>query len=392
MKIEINREIMLEAAKNVARVAPTSMSVDIIKGVLVESNSDTGEVFLTATNHEVSIQQRVSAMVEESGVMLVNPRMLVDMMAKLDGDFVSLSADRPELLKVKGGRCTFQINCHSSEGYPKPIIPFPEASAPMTGICSLSKRTTFVVSSDDSKLAMQCVQVKLKNNAVHAAASDGIGRMMLVKDESEPTNEQEFLLPGRSLKILASISDDSDMFEVSDIGNEVVFVRGDMIFTIRKMATGAFIDAASVVKNFKPAYSAVTDVAKLKEALNLISVSASISGGAEPINLALLGGEIVIWCNSKFSEASTAIPAKISVETPSTGFYYNVFALLKLFQVVTGKVKLEINAKGIMLIKTRTEVYLQSPTNPKSNIEKPVKEKKETARAKGAEDVKKEAA
>jgi len=270
MKIEINREIMLEAAKNVARVAPTSMSADIIKGVLVESDSDTGEVFLTATNHEVSIRQKVSAMVEEGGVMLVDPRMLVDMTTKLEGDFVSLSSDRPELLKVKGGRCIFQIGCHSSEGYPKPIIPFPEASAPMTGICSLSKRTTFVVSSDDNKLAMQCVQVKLKDNAVHAAASDGIGRMMLVKSESEPTSEQEFLLPGRSLKILASISDDTDVFEVSDIGNEVVFVRGDMIFTIRKMVTGAFIDTASVVKNFKPAYSAVTDAGKLKEAFNLI--------------------------------------------------------------------------------------------------------------------------
>lgn len=61
----------------------------------------------------------------------------------------------------------------------------------------------------------------------------------------------------------------------------------------------------------------------------------------EPINLALLGGEIVIWCNNKLTEANTAIPAKIALDTPKAGFYYNVFALLKLFQAVSGKVKLD---------------------------------------------------
>ena len=166
MIFEVNREVMFEAAKTVARIAPTSSTLDALKGVLVESNGDTGEIFLTATNHEVSIRQKVMATIEESGAMLVEPRLLVGMMDKLAGEFVTLSADSPEVLKVKGGRCTFQIKCLSSEHYPKPIIPFPEASVPMTGICSLSKRTTFVVSSESSKLALQCVQVKLKDNAV----------------------------------------------------------------------------------------------------------------------------------------------------------------------------------------------------------------------------------
>jgi len=392
MKIQINRLAMLEAAKNVAKVAPSNAPIDVLRGVLVESNSNTGEVLLTATNHEVSIQQKIMAIVEESGTMLVYPRILVDMMTKLAGEFVSLSAERPELLIVKGGKCTFQINCLPSKSYPKPIMPFPEQSVIMSGICSLSKRTTFLVSSDENKLALQCVQVKLKNNAVHAAASDGIGRMMLVKDTSGPTSEQEFLLPGRSLQLLASISDDSDVFEVSDLGKEVVFVRGGMIFTIRKMATGAFIDTNTAVKNFKPAYTAVADVGKIKEALNLLSVSASMGNAHEPISLALMGGEIVIRCNSEYSEASTVVPAKVSADTPDAGFLYNVFALLKLFQVLSGNVKLEINASGVMLVKTRTEIYLQSPVSANAKKAMPVKEKKETERAKGAEGMKNEAA
>jgi len=392
---------MLEASRNVAKVAPTGSHSDVINGVLVESNEDTGEVYLTATNHEVSIQQKIPASVQESGTMLVNARLLVDMMSKLEGDFVNLSADKPQLLNVHGGKCSYRINCLLSDSYPKPVIPFPEESVIMTGICSLAKRTVFAVSENETKPALQCVQIKLKSNAVHAAACDGM-RMMLVRDEAESPNEQEFLLYGRSLKLLASVSQDDDVFEVGDIGNQVVFVRGDMIFAINKMITGDFIDTSFVVKNIKPDYTAVADSDKLKEALGLISVAAMMGEKKEPINIVMSDGEIVMSCNSGYSEAGTSVPAKVTKSTPDTGFLYDVTALVKLFNVVGGKVKIEIDAQGYMLVKTPKEVYLQLPLRPSAASPKPVKQdkgkggsqseqgdkKKEPKRAKGAGDVK----
>ena len=404
MRLEINRLTMLEVAKSVAKVAPSNSHVDGINGILVEGDKDIGEVYLTATNYEASIQQKVFASVAESGTVLVNARLLVDMMSKLEGEFVILSADKPELLKVTGGRCTFQIACLSPSSYPKPVMPFPEETVLMTGICSLAKRTTFLVSKDESKPALQCIQVKFKNSAIHAAACDGI-RMMLVKDSAEQTDECEFLLPGRSLQLLASVSSDSDVFEVGDLGREVVFVRGDMIFTIRKLSTGDFMDTNSIIKSINPAYSAVADVSEMKEGLNLISIGALAKNIRVPINLVFSKGEIILRCNSDYSDAATVLPAKISQDTPDTGFFYDVSALLKLFQVVSGKVKLEIDAKGFMLIKTRSEVYLQGPVRPSAKTEKPVKQTanksspqseqghdKEQNRAKGAKDVKEVAA
>jgi len=386
MKFEVNRLMMLEAAKSVGKIVPSSSPVLMLRNILLESNEDTGEVYMTATNHEVSIQHKVAASVQERGAMLINPRLLMGMLSLLNGDFITFSADNPEILKVTGGRCTYQIKCLSANGYPKPIMPFPEECALMTGICSLAKRTTFAVSTDEKKPVLQCVNIKLKNNAVHAEASDGV-IMMLTKDSAEPTDVREFLLPGRSLQMLASISDDSDIFEVGDICNVIVFVRGDMIFTIKKFATGDFMDTTAVLKNFKPAYTAVAEVCKLKEALSLISIAALAGEDREPINLILSSGEIILRCNSDYSEASAEIPANISNDTPNTGFFYDVPALSKLFQVVNGKVKLEFDTNGFMLAKTRNEIYFQSPLRPKIKKANPFKKKKEKS-AKGAEDMK----
>jgi DNA polymerase-3 subunit beta len=381
MIFEVNRPAMLETVKTVGKIVPTKHHNEIYRGILVESNADEGVIYLTATNPGVSIQQKVSASVTQSGTILVNSRMLENLMSRLEGEFVSVSAEKSEVLKASSERCTVHINCHPSESYPKPLMPFPEECVTITGITSLSKRTVFAVSTDTTQPALQCVQLKLQNNAVHATACDKT-RMMLVRDFSEPTDEREFLLPGNAFKLLASISEDSDVFEVSEVGNKIVFVRGDMIFTINKLDTGSYIDTAAIIKNIKPEYEALVDTVKMKEALNLMSVAATAGGIKVPVNIMLTNKDIIIRCNSDYSEAESAVPAKVSKKTPSAGFMYDGLSLLELFKILNGKVKLTIDAKGCMLVKASTEAYFQAPVqNSKART-------KETgqSRAKGAKD------
>jgi len=179
-----------------------------------------------------------------------------------------------------------------------------------------------------------------------------------------------------------------------------------MIFTINKLPTGEYLNTSKVIKSVAPDYAAVVNSDKLKEALSLISVAALSGEKKEPINLVMAGGEIVVSCNSSFSEAGIGVAAKVTRSTPDTGFYYDVSALLKLFQVIGGNVKIEINTEGYMLVKTPREIYFQLPVRAPAKNAKPAKqdkdkggsqseqkdkkqkEQKEQKRAKGADDVK----
>jgi len=369
MIFEVNRVIMNEAVKNVAKVAPSNAPMDILNGILIESNEETGEIYLTATNHEVSIHQKIRASVQRSGTMLINSRLLTGMISRLGGELIAMSADNPQCIEVRSGSCAYNIACLPAQNYPKPIMPFPEESVIMTGICSLAKRTAFAVSTETYKPAMQCVQVKLKNNAVHAVALDG-NRIILIKDDAEHKEQREFLIPGRALQLLASISSDDDVFEVGDIGNEIVFVRGDMIFTIRKLHTGTFINTTALIKQIKPVYFAVTDVFRMREALDIISVSTSAGGKKEPINIAFGDGEIIVRCTGDHITSSTSLAANVTAQTESAGFFYDGSALLKLFQIVKGRMKISLDSKGFMMIKTRNEVYCQGPVRPRAKKDK----------------------
>jgi DNA polymerase III sliding clamp (beta) subunit (PCNA family) len=367
MKLEVNRLVMLEAAKNAARVAPTKSPVEILNGILIESNGDAGNVFLTATNLEASIQQKLIASVGRNGTMLVPARIFANILPLLPGEFVSFEATGANALKVAGGKCVYEINCLPAKNYPRPVMPFPEETAVISGICSLAGRTAFAVAKDGGKPVLQCVNVKLKNNAVHATACDGV-RIMLAKSDAEKQGSREFLLLGRSLQMLASMSADDDVFEVGDTGKEIVFMRGDMMFNMKKIP-GEYIDVNKVVKSITPVYTAVTDANQLKDALN--SVTAGMD--SEPVHLVMGYGEIHLRCTGKDGEAHTAVQANIQTDMPEAGFYYNADNLYKLLQIVTGRIRVELDAKGTMMVKTANEVYVQLSQRA------PVKKKTEAA-------------
>jgi DNA polymerase III sliding clamp (beta) subunit (PCNA family) len=214
----------------------------------------------------------------------------------------------------------------------------------------------FAVSKDKHKPVMQCVNVKIRNNAVHATACDGV-KLMMAKDDAYSPDQREFLLPGHSLQMLASISTDSDVFEVGDIGKELVFTRNNLMFSMRKLP-GEYIDTNKLLKGVVPVYSAVTDASQMKEAIGIVTAGAV---GQEPVNIVLSNGQILLRRNGDYSEAQTTIPSVISMDSPDDGFFYDGSNLVKLFQVLEGKGKIEIDAKGYMLVKTRNEVYLQVP-------------------------------
>ena len=362
MEFEVNRIAMLEVAKNAGQVVPVRSNIDVLNGVLVESDEHTNEVILTATNFDISIQHKVKAVVEESGSVFIESKMLVGMLSLISSEFVSFSSTSPELVKVLGSNCSYEINCISANHYPKPVMPFPEETVKLSGICSLAKRTIFAVSKEDSKPALQCVNIKLQNNAVHAVACDGI-RMILVRNEAESFGNHEFLVPAKALRMLSSISTDEDIFEVGDVGDEIVFMKENMMLTVKKIE-GSFIDVNKVVKAVISAYTATTDAYRIKEAIELMIIGEN----TEPLNIVLSNGHVNLRRNGSYSDVKSYVPANISKDTPDTGFYYNADNLYRLFKILEGKIRMEFDARGVMLVKTKNEVYFQMPQREPANV------------------------
>ena len=80
MNITINRMEMLDTARRMASIAPADSPLEVLRGVLLEADADSGKVALTATNVELSLMERLSCTVAESGTFAIDAQLLTDMM------------------------------------------------------------------------------------------------------------------------------------------------------------------------------------------------------------------------------------------------------------------------------------------------------------------------
>jgi len=358
MEFTGNRLELLEMAKKAMKLADDNSPVEMLKGIYLESDEDAGEVSMITANSAAAIFMKEKASVSNSGKIVINAKMLTGMLSLLSDEKVKFSAEK-HLVKISSGNCVYSIVYLPGDHYPKPVMPFPGEAVKLSGICSIVKKTVFATAKDKNNPALQCVCLTVKKNSAYAAACDK-QRMMLIKGKAESAGAKEFLLPAQPFQTLASISTDEDVFEVGIVGNDAVFTKKNMLFAIKRITNSSFIDTSLIVKSVVPKYTAIAKAVDVRMSLDLLSAGAV----TEPVNIRFINDTIQLMRMGETSLSQSEAPAELTGEMPKQGFYYNLSYLLKLFQVLDGTVKFEIDEKGMMLVRSKNEVYFQLPTKP----------------------------
>jgi len=166
------------------------------------------------------------------------------------------------------------------------------------------------------------------------------------------------------------MSTDDDIYNVSVTDRHIIFTKEQMAFSMRRIE-GTFIQPAQIIKAVSAQYTAIVDARMMREAIELVQTGMDNT----PIGIALGQDTIRFVSETATNRAYHEIEAMVTAPTPEDGFYYNAAGLLKLFSTLVGNVKIEMDAKGMLLVKTQKEVYFQLPQR-KPVIERTVKPKK----------------
>ena len=149
MKFTVNRKIMREYLKSMAKLVPKKSPIEELTGFLIEANEDDGCLYLTATNMEASIQRNFKAQVESGGKFVMNAKLLMEILSKLSETDAEFSEADPGFVRIKRGNCTYTIRVLNGEKYPRPKMPSPNSTVKVSGIRQLYEKTNAVVSKED---------------------------------------------------------------------------------------------------------------------------------------------------------------------------------------------------------------------------------------------------
>src|ERR1041385_4608540 len=215
MNLTISKEQILNGLQAVQNVVSTRTTLPILSNVLLRAEGERLE--LTATDLDVTVACNVEAKVKQAGAATVPVKKLFGITRELGGMELDVTVDDKNICSVSAGPSFYKINGLSADEFP-PLPAFKEEKKvvlPQATIRGMLKKTSFAMSSDESRYVLNGIYLSLKDHKLTMVATDG-RRLALVEEEADVTEQStgEFIIPAKAVSELNRLLQEAGDVEI----------------------------------------------------------------------------------------------------------------------------------------------------------------------------------
>lgn len=361
MLITVDRAEFLAAIKRATAIAPSDSPLDVLKGVLLETDSARKMLTVTSTNLEVSLVEMLPCSAQEDGALVYSAKTLAEMLQRLPEDTAEISRrENRGRMTLTSGSASYEVDVWDRGAFPKPDLPFPEDTVKVSGIPAMAQHTVFATAQDKDKPLLRCVNLMFTSMGLHAAGSNGMC-IVTAKGDDQSTGDISLLVPALSLGKLAGMCKDEDEFRVGTTGKSIVFFKENFLFSARLME-GGYIDTDQLVGSIRNAFTVLTDIHDMRAALSsVLSI-----GTGNRVKLSFQDQRLVFQCAGDCVSASAPIEVIALTGAPAGDYWFNAKQLVTCLKALSGTVTLGIAQGGMLTLATQDAYYLQSAMRPEA--------------------------
>ena len=240
MRAVCNTEMFGKKLALVSRGVSARSTIQLLGGILLEASSEAGELRLSATDMEISIQTTSPAEVEEEGRVVVPARIFNDVVRSLPGGEISLVHDRSEgVVRLSSRENEYGIRAYAAEDFPNLPSFDEDAAFKMSAdvIVETVEKVSKSYSRDETRPVLTGILVSFEESRVKMVTTDSY--RLSIKETELATNgfdgERQAIIPARAMQEVSRISSasDEDSVEVVLSENQALFRIGDVLFGTR---------------------------------------------------------------------------------------------------------------------------------------------------------------
>jgi DNA polymerase-3 subunit beta len=210
MKINCSTELLSTACQNVQRAISGKTSIPALEGILFSARN--GKVRLTGFDLDMGIITEVEAKVEQEGEIIINAKLLCDILRRLPSAAVTITVDSHNLCKIKSGDSEFSLVGIPANDYPE--LPTVSGGLPFAikqGILrDMVKQTIFAVAVQDIKPVHKGIKFEVENNNLRLISCDGF-RLAIRNEAIEYAgDDMTFVVPAKTLSEVVKLADDDE--------------------------------------------------------------------------------------------------------------------------------------------------------------------------------------
>ena len=243
MKFHCDRSLLLNAVTIASRTVSLKSTIPALEGILFEALG--AELSLTGYNLKTGIRTKVDADIMEEGRLVLNARLLGEIVRKMPEGTVSVEADASLLVKLRCGMSYFEIMAIAADEFPE--LPSVDAQNSFRiqekKLQSMIGETLFAVSTNESRPVHTGSLFEIADGELTVTSVDGYRlaqRREKLDEETEITTS--FVVPGAALGEAEKVAADSEDMATLSLGNRhIMFSIGDTEIISRRLE-GEFLD------------------------------------------------------------------------------------------------------------------------------------------------------
>jgi DNA polymerase-3 subunit beta len=252
MNLTIAKDQLIAGLQSVQNVVSTRTTLPILSNVLLRAEENRLE--LTATDLDVTISTSVEANVKKMGATTVPVKKIFSIVRELSHPEIEIEVDEKNACSISAGASFYKINGLAAEEFP-PIQKFKENKKivlPQAKIRSMLKKTSFAISTDESRYVLNGIFISLKDHKMTMVATDG-RRLALVDEELDipEGSDGEFIVPTKAVNELSRLLTDKGEVEIKFTDNQAAFMLKDekagSVLIITKLVEGNYPNYRQVI-------------------------------------------------------------------------------------------------------------------------------------------------
>lgn len=209
MKLEINRQSLLDALGAVEPAVPKKSPQEILKNV--RACWSNGQLELMATDQEVSVRYQIPATFDRAGCILIPAGRLRSILTEVTGSVIELETEG-DRLSIRAGFAEFTIPTADPNEFPT----FPENNSPdsvtlpAAALSKAIRRTIWSTDPENSRYALGGIKLAAEGEHVEFVATDSrrlaICRVACVIESKSGELPPNIVIPAKSMAIVERLA------------------------------------------------------------------------------------------------------------------------------------------------------------------------------------------
>ncbi|OPJ56098.1 DNA polymerase III subunit beta [Clostridium oryzae] len=237
----------LQEAISISQKAVTGKStLPVLEGLFISAKDDT--ITIIGSDIDLSIESKLEANVFENGNVVVDSKLLGEIIRRLPNDEVEIETLENNILQISCQKSNFTLVHLNAADYP--TIPHIDedivVSIEQSIMKNMIKSTIFSVAQDETRPILTGILFEISDNKLNMVALDGY--RLAVRSESFDTDKKiTAVIPSKTLNEISKILEDSD--EKLDI----TFTQNHILFNLKntkvisRLLEGEFIKYTSII-------------------------------------------------------------------------------------------------------------------------------------------------